>query len=226
MCFRGPELKQWLTAVLSSYIDCIHHTFPVLARTKARVQSMLAQCPVALQNAFTNAFLAMVRSFMDAPPGQDDAESLLASHFLSRWEMERHPRSRMTDLVHLQTLIMMVIEADYHGVAAVKGLLPGPPKSSTLGRAAGVGYSMRLHLVEPSPKPDLTGDQDSDENIALRAWWSLVVLDRWTSIGTASPLLISTDSVVILPGLRHIVGDAVYRLIRKLHHTHCIQKSH
>jgi hypothetical protein len=196
-------------------MEVIHPTLPVLASSKARVQSLIWQSPLALQSAFYNAFFSMLIPFLPASTDQISGDPLTAGRLLSEWEAEGRPRSSATDLVRLQTLVMLAIAADCQGVAAVKGHLGGPSKAEILGRAVGLGYSMRLYLreVESAASPEL--DPNSDDNVALRAWWVLVMLDRWNAVGTATPTLINNDSVVVLPGLRHIVGDVVFALIRK-----------
>ncbi|KAK3995306.1 glucose transport transcription regulator RGT1 [Cladorrhinum sp. PSN332] len=210
-----PEIDDGL---FNRYLEVLHPTFPVLASTKARVQLLLWQSPFTLQNAFYQAFFAMVRPFLGVDANSHAAgDPLVANRLLGEWEAEGGQRSTATDLVRLQTLVMMVIATDCHGIAAVKGQPGGPWKAEILGKAVGLGYSMRLNLreVEPLDSPDL--DPNSDDNVALRAWWVLVMLDRWNAVGTATPLLISNDSVVILPGLKHIVGDVVLALIRLSH---------
>lgn len=185
-----------------------------------RVQSLLYQLPLPLQSAFYNALSAMVNPFLPASDSQLNGDAFAACRLLNEWEAERLPRSAVTDLVRLQTLVMVVIALDCQGIASVKGELGGPSKAEIIGRAVGLGYSMRLHLseVDPDANPEL--DPNSDDNVALRAWWVLVMLDRWNAVGTAMPTLINNDSVVVLPGLKHIVGDVVYALIRKSYTTH------
>ncbi|KAL2259910.1 hypothetical protein VTK26DRAFT_6255 [Humicola hyalothermophila] len=207
-----PEIED---AAFDRYLEAIHPTFPVLASTKARVQSLLWQSPLALQNAFYNAFFAMVAPFLPGGSGaQMTGDACAACRLLSEWETARRPRSVVTDLVRLQTLIMAVIAADCQGTASLKGELGGPSKAEILGRAVGLGYSMKLHLrvVDHDASPEL--DPNSDDNVALRAWWVLVMLDRWNAVGTATPTFINNDGVVVQPGLQHIVGDVVFTLIR------------
>ncbi len=198
-----------------SYLEIVHPTFPVLASTKARVQSLLWQSPLALQNAFYNAFYSMVKPFLPDSGSETDDDPATTCRLLSEWEAERKPRSAVTDLVRLQTLVMAIVAVDCHGIASAKGELGGPSKTEILGRAVGLGFSMKLYLreVDPDPNPDM--DPNSDDNVALRAWWVLVMLDRWNAVSTATPLLISNDNVVDRPGLQHIAGDVVFCLIRK-----------
>ncbi|KAK4217222.1 glucose transport transcription regulator RGT1 [Rhypophila decipiens] len=192
------------------YLNVIHRTFPILAGSKRRVGFLLEQCPTKLHNAFLHAFYALLKPFIQNAPDLDFGSSLTAFQLMHEWEMERHTPALVTNLVHLQTLVMLVIEADYHGLTSIKGEAAGPAKQSILARAVGVGFNMRLYLAQPSPTPGPDFDPDANQNVSLRAWWTLIMLDRWNAMGTASPLLVSNDTVVVFPGLRYIVGDAVF----------------
>jgi hypothetical protein len=133
---------------------------------------------------------------------------------IAEWETDTSPRSPTVNLVHLQTLILLAISTDNYGPASLKGEHGAAPKVTALGRAVGLAYSMRLHTCQVDSNIDIGLDPDSDDNVAARAWWSLVLLDRWNAISTASPLLIPNDSVVILPGLLSLLGEDAYQLIR------------
>lgn len=178
------------------------------------MHELLALCPIMLREAFLEAFYALVHQPRASPPGhQGDIRT--ANHLLADWEGEPNSRTSATDLVHLQTLILMAIETDYHGPASLRGLEGGPSKASILGRAVGLAYSMGLHRARVESNPEAEVDVDAEENVGLRAWWVLVTLDRWNAIGTATPTMISNDTVVVLPGLKPIVGEGGYSLIRK-----------
>jgi hypothetical protein len=205
----------------TSYLEVIHPTFPVLASSKARVQSLLWQSPLGLQNAFYNAFFSMIKHFLQDSSGQLEGDPATTWNLLHEWESEGKPRSPVTDLVRFQTLVMAVISVDCHGIASVKGQLGGPSKDEILGRAAGLGHSMKVYrrTLDPDPSPEL--DPNSDDNVALRAWWVLVMLDRWNALGMATSTSIAHNIGVPRPGLKHIVGDAVFALIRKFFRLHC-----
>jgi hypothetical protein len=144
-----------------------------------------------------------------------DGDPATTCRLLSEWEAERKPRSPVTDLVRFQTLVMALISVDCHGISLAKDQLGGPSKAEILGRAVGLGYSMKIHLrvIDPEPSPDM--DPNSDENVALRVWWVLVMLDRWNAVGMATPTLIGNDNIVTQPGLKHIVGEVVFTFIRR-----------
>lgn len=172
---------------------------------------MLSQCPPVLQEAFYHALFAMLNPMLPESAGRENCNSLTSHGLLNEWDSQpRTVSSPVADLVCLQTLIMLIIEADYGGISAVKGQSGGPKKLSLLGEAVGLGYIMKLYLAPPPDvNPSMDLDPDSEKNIALRAWWTLVALDRWNAVGTAAPSMISSD-VVVTPGLRNIMGDVVY----------------
>ncbi|KAK3303247.1 uncharacterized protein B0T15DRAFT_401872 [Chaetomium strumarium] len=201
-------------AVFNKYLEVIHPIFPVLASTKARVQSLLWQAPPDLQTAFYTGFSSMIRPFLSESSNQTNGDPATACRQLSDWEADPKPASAVIDLLRLQTLVMALIAVDCHGLSSIKGEVEGPSKAEILGRAVGLGYSMRLHAkaVEPDPNPEL--DPNSDDNVALRTWYVLVMLDRWNAVGLAAPVMISNDSVEIPVGLKHIVGDVVFTLTR------------
>lgn len=157
----------------------------------------------------------MVSHFLADPTGQVDSDPAIAWRLLTEWEAECKPRSSVTDLVRLQTLVMAAISVDLQGPAAAKGRLRAPSKAEILGRAVGLGYSMDIYRWTVDPNPNSELDLNSDANVALRAWWVLVMLDRWHALAMAKPPLIADQAGVARPGLERIVGEAVYALIRK-----------
>lgn len=196
------------------YLGTIHPAFPVLAADRGRVQAVLASCPAILQEAFLEAVYSVIHQSRN-PASGGVGDIRIANRLLADWEMESSSRSAASDLVHLQTLLLMAIEADSRGPGAIKGLEGGPSKASVLSRAVGLAYSMDLHHASINPSPELDLDLDTEERVALRAWWILVVLDRWNAIGTATPTLVSNDTAVIPGGLKAVVGEAGYALIRE-----------
>jgi len=186
----------------------------VLASSKARVQSLLWQLPSGLQNAFYNAFFSMIKHFLPDSDSQLDGDPAITWRLLTEWEAEGKPRSSVTDTVRLQTLVMAAISVDFHGATSTKVQISGPSKTEILGRAVGLGYSMNLYRRQIDPDPSSELDPNSDDNVALRAWWVLVMLDRWNALGMAKPPLVADQLAMAQPGLKHIAGDVVYALIR------------
>ena len=57
-------------------------------------------------------------------------------------------------------------------------------------------------------------DIDSEECLSRRAWWILVILDRWRSASTSSIPLISDDKIYLKDSDRHVLGEVGYHLVR------------
>ena len=62
---------------------------------------------------------------------------------------------------------------------------------------------------------ELASEADSDDQLCVRIWWSLVLMDRWHAAGTGKPAQIPDSSVVAPPGLDNILGEVCFHLIRK-----------
>jgi hypothetical protein len=119
-----------------------------------------------------------------------------------------------TNLVYLHTLVLMVLEADNHGPATMRGQL-GPSRAEWLGRAIGMAYFMKLHAQRQNVEGRWgDGDPDSDEKLARRAWWILMILDRWHACSTSSPLLIPEANCSLLPEDQLVLGESGYHLAR------------
>ncbi|KAI0871085.1 hypothetical protein GGS24DRAFT_77093 [Hypoxylon argillaceum] len=207
--------KELISDAFSVYLSVVHPCFPFLAATKERVEDQLAQCPSLLQDAFIEAFYGTMQSCVSAPGLYTTGDIGSTTRIVAEWESDPSShRNHLTNLVHLQILILMAIATDNYGPPSLKGEHGGPSKASILGRAVGLAYSMRLHMASLSAIPQANGNSDSDESIAICTWWTLVMLDRWNAVSTASPLLIPNDSVVILPGLVSVLGENVYHLTR------------
>lgn len=153
--------------------------------------------------------------------GQMDGDTVTTWRLLNEWEAEGKPCSSVTDLVSLQTLIMAMISVDCVSLPSAKGW-QGPTKLKILARAVGLGYSMGVHsrAIDPNPNPEQ--DPNSDGNVSLRAWWVLIMLDRWHALGVAKPTMIISDLTVPPLGLKHIVGETVFALIRESFSLHCL----
>jgi hypothetical protein len=130
---------------------------------------------------------------------------------LTEWEgSDSLQRSPVTTLIYLQTLVLMMIEADNR--VPTTG---GPSKESLIGRAVAAAYSAKLYMSAIEAQPDGEPDSESDDRLQVRVWWTLVLLDRWNAIGTGTPSLIRDDSVVVPSGLQAIIGELPFMLIRK-----------
>lgn len=171
----------------------------------------LAQSSPLVRHAFIEALDSMVKSF--AAVENVNGSLVTANRMLAVFESEGGRHSPASDLIYLQCLILMIINIDNYGPSALRNEHEGPNKASLLGRAAGTAYAMGLPQ-EAMQMGDST-ETETDQGIRVRAWWSLVILDRWHSISTATPLIISGDTVVLPQNLKATLGEANYRLTRE-----------
>ncbi|KAI5919653.1 hypothetical protein F4810DRAFT_476844 [Camillea tinctor] len=211
---NGNVLREIDEDAFNVYLNIVHPYLPLLASTKVRVEAQLVQCPPRLRDAFIEALYGTMQSLVSSPGRYTNGDVSSASRLITEWESDSSPRTLIVNLVHLQTLILVAIATDNYGPSSLKGEHGGPSKASILGRAVGLAYSMRLHVSNLDSNVNVQLDHDSDDNVATRAWWTLIMLDRWNAIGTATPLFIPNDSVVILPSLNSILGENVYHLAR------------
>ena len=141
-------------------------------------------------------------SLYQQPPSAQRASSLVIN---AQYESTTAP-STASDLIYLQAMILMAIEAENHGPQAIRS-----QRFSWLGSAIGLAYSMKIHI----PKKQDSSDQDSDDKLARRAWLSLVVLDKFYASSTSTPGSIPDSSVVLLPEDLRFFGEATYNLTRE-----------
>lgn len=205
----GPE---WDEAVIDECYSAIYPTYPFLSSSKRGLGQRLGRCPPLLSEAFLEALYAAVRSSPTSNiPQQPERQGLRhANELLSAYQWETATtRNLLTNTIHLQTLIFMAIEADNHGVASLRGQ---QGRSIWLGSAVALAYSMKLHILRTNLGD---ADADSDEKMARRTWWTLVIMDRWHAASTASPVLIPEASIVLLPEDQALLGETPYHLARK-----------
>lgn len=196
-----------------SYYKAIHPTYPILPNSKARLNARLATCPSVLKDAFYESLYAAAQSFSASnAPAAEYRGAKKAAKILALQLDGSTTSTFSTNMVYLQTLLLMAIEADR------RGPLPegqtGATQSVWLGAAVGLAYSMKLHVHKPVDKQS-ESDSDSEDKLERRIWWSLVVMDRWHAAGTSSPLLIPDGSVIVYPEDQALLGDNLYHLARE-----------
>ncbi|KAH0545226.1 hypothetical protein FGG08_000680 [Glutinoglossum americanum] len=213
---HSDTILEWDERTVDEYYNLIHPTFPLLPNSKARLRSRLANCPITLREAFLEAFYAAVRSLPSSTsPPPDFQSTRKAVDLITASQFENvATRTMSTNLIFLQTLILMALEADNHGPATMRGQL-GLPRAVWLGSAVGLSYYLKLHVIRYRENSSDV-DPDSDEKLSRRIWWVLVTLDRWHASSTSSPLLIPDASVVLSPEDHILLGDAGFQLARHL----------
>jgi len=196
------------------YYRIIHPTYPLLPNSTSRLRSRLLNCPAVLRGAFLEALYAAVRSSPASTlPHARNAQGVRkASELITNFQFETlASHTKSTNLIYLQTMILMVLEADNHTTQRGQS---GPPRAVWLGAAVGLSYTLKLH-INPSRTRYALNDLDADDNLGRKDWWILVVLDRWHAVSTSSPLLIPDSSVIIMPEDQSLLGDSVFHLLRE-----------
>lgn len=187
-----PEIDE---AEFNDVFLAIQPVYPILPSSKEKMQLLLAQCPAPVKTAFVLALQAVGQT----TPG--DVKQ--ASALLSEWETSNEPRSRAADIVHAQTLVLLTTDADWRALPSLPFLLS---------RAVALANTMKLWRFTPVEEQT---DVDSEDMLAVRIWWSIVLLDRWNAAGTGSPAHIPDKSAVVPAGLENIVGEICFHYIRK-----------
>jgi hypothetical protein len=165
-----------------------------------------------LRDAFLEALYSAARSLPAShlPPYQQTPSAQKAANLIINAQYEpTAARSMSNDLIYLQAMILMAIEAENHGPQAMRG-----QRFSWLGSAIGLAYSMKIHIPKQHEMVS-DGDPDSDDKLARRAWLSLIILDKFYASSTSTPGSIPDSSVVLLPEDQHFFGEATYNLTRE-----------
>lgn len=213
----AATLIDWDNEVVDEYYRIIHQTFPLLPHSKNNLRKRLGDCPSGLRESFLIVLECTMRTFPSSTlranhtyaPSMKRAAELLASYPFENPQSH----SSSTNLVYLQTLLLMALESDNHGPATVRGQA-GPSRSEWLGRAAGVAGQLEINLVRPRERFVTEGDPDSEERLSRRVWWVLFILDRWHASSTADLLKLPENSVVLLPEDQILLGESTYHLAR------------
>jgi hypothetical protein len=214
-----PTLVEWDEEVVDEYYRTIHQTFPLLPHSKHRLRMRLAECPLTLREAFLTVLECTMRTFptfsSTLRPQHTYAPMMKrAAELLAGYPFENPATHNSgTNLVYLQTLLLMALESDNHGPATVRGQA-GPSRAEWLGRAAGVAGQLEINLVRPRERYATEGDPDSEERLARRVWWVLFILDRWHASSTSDLLKLPENSVVLLPEDQILLGESTYHLAR------------
>ena len=204
-----PKLTQ------RSYINLVHPLLPLLPESQVELEAELADCSATLRRAFTEALYAVVHSLTAGPAAAAEGSPKVALCLLAEWETEPGVRSVPSLLVQLRTFILLAIEADTHGPDSLKGQHGGPSRTTLLSRAIMTAYSMNVAEAQRELIDYAEVHLESSDALVMRAWFSLVALDRWNAVGTGAQVLIPEESVVFGLGLKAVLGEGAYQFLRK-----------
>jgi hypothetical protein len=207
----------WNESVIDEYYRLIHQTFPLLPKSKNRLRQRLGMCPASLREAFLVALDCLMRTFPTTtlPPNAGYPQVLKrAAELLAKYPFDNPgSHTNASNLLYLQTLLLMALESDNHGPATIRGQA-GPSRAEWLGRAAGVAGQLEINAMKSTNHSIMEGDHDSEERLARRVWWVLFILDRWHASSTADLLKLPENSVVLLPEDQILLGDSTFHLAR------------
>ena len=92
-----------------------------------------------------------------------------------------------------------------------------------MGAAWGCANEMKLHEINSVTRKrshdqlentEQITDVDGEECLSRRAWWVLVILDRWRAASTSSMPLIGDDKIYLKDSDRLVLGQVGYNLVR------------
>jgi hypothetical protein len=142
------------------------------------------------------------------------------------------------NLLHMQTLLLLALNADKRAFSPPQvssaHSMPIPPLqehgytsrfvSSMIGAAWGCANEMKLGEAgsiirkrthaQMENAQDPNADVDGEVSLGRRAWWILVILDRWRSSSTSMMPLIADDKIYLRDSDQNILGDVAYHLVR------------
>lgn len=121
-------------------------------------------------------------------------------------------KSTMENLVYLQILILIILKIDNLGPLATRSDT-GPPRAEWLGRAVGMITHLKLSST-PSREKLVTGDEDTDDRLGRRLYWSVFMLDRWYAAGTSGFFQLPEHCSVLVAEDETALGDVPYQLAR------------
>lgn len=200
-----------MLTIVPSYLNVVHHVLPFLPSSKNILDGHLAECSPTLQSSFIEALNSAIGSF----PGVTNVQGSLlrAYRLLTDFDLEGGSHGLASQLIRLQCLILMIINVENYGPVSLMGEHEGPAKVELLARAAGFAYFMGIPDEAMSMAP--VANTESEECLRVRAWWTLIILDRWNAISSATRLVISGDAVVLPHNLKSVFGEANYRFTRE-----------
>lgn len=207
---------EWNDAVVDCYYENVHETFPMLPHGKSVLRVRLGRCSTNAREAFLGALGLLAATISASVAARQSASYTVnaikkASDLLAVAQFEGHgSRDKTTNLVYLQTMILMVIQADKRGPSTDDGQV-GPARSMWLEAAIGLANALRVNLV--GSRDLFAGeDLDSDDCLGRRAWYVMFMLDRWQAISVMTPLMISETAFAAIPEDRALLGEMAFHM--------------
>ncbi|KAH8601361.1 hypothetical protein B0O99DRAFT_681385 [Bisporella sp. PMI_857] len=197
-------------SLLQKYHILIHPTYPVLFSDNNKTVNLVSGCPQTLKSAFWCALSAALQSLSGSSSQSDQGGAKKAARFITDFQYEHTSElPSSAHLVHLQTTILLAIEAEARGP-----VIKGPSYSEWLGTAIGLSHSLHLHVYKETQIHRQDGQSESEDDVRRRLWWILVIMDRWHAASTAGPIQIPEQACVLHPEDQMLLKDKFYHLAR------------
>ncbi|KAI9926861.1 hypothetical protein ASPWEDRAFT_55049 [Aspergillus wentii DTO 134E9] len=181
----------------NAYRSKIHPVFPILPHTRERLMEILHRCSRELQEVFLFGLYTVTRTNLERMSGTfekvtsfDNAQDILLFY-------TRQPalvRETSTNLIWLQTMMLMILDCDSRGPDNFV-LKDGVPKHTLIQSATKLGSDMAKSMGQLKTKRVSDPDVDSEANITRRNWVSLIILTRWYAISVADPSVLGTNEI-------------------------------
>ena len=234
-------------SAIARYYEIYHQGLPVLPHNQKRLHSYLAAAPTHLRNALLHAIYALTSldqgpltpaSPRSPPPLPSHIDhTLKACDLIGVEAFVSDDSSQMRNLLHMQTLLLLALNADKRAFSppqldSPRGMVSPLLQEhgytsrfvgSMIGAAWGCANGMKLSETKGMTRKrshdqmdtqELIGDIDGEEALCRRAWWILVILDRWRAASTSSMPLISDEIISLKDRDRHVLGDVAFHLVR------------
>lgn len=191
------DLSCFVCLTMCRYRSKIHPVFPILPHTRERLLEILHRCSRELQEVFLFGLYTVTRTNLERMSGTfekvtsfDNAQDILLFY-------TRQPalvRETSTNLIWLQTMMLMILDCDSRGPDNFV-LKDGVPKHTLIQSATKLGSDMAKSMGQLKTKRVSDPDVDSEANITRRNWVSLVILTRWYAISVADPSVLGTNEI-------------------------------
>ena len=209
--YKNLILKFSLLTTLLSYYQSVHKTLPLIAHSTEALHYHLSSVSAPVREAFLEAVYTVVHQSSQTPytEAQFVQISQKVHELLTKSQISDSGSGPFYQLVRFQTAILMVMAIDVCGPIKTLGFQRG----MFFGIANGIAHDLNLHI---NPITDYNqGMTDSVDVVNRRAWWSLIVLDRWYAAGMAKPYQIADDLSKLTAEDPKMLGKPFYHLARK-----------
>ena len=164
---------------------------------------MLSTVPLVI----IEGFFAALNAAVTACTSTDDADLLIAMRFFDSSRLvEPRARTRNSNFVYLQSLILIIIACENSGPSQSRDIV-------WYAEAIRVAIYLRLHLIPARHYSE--GHDDDDDAIGRRLWLIMAILDRWHAASTNGMLLIARESIELEDCDESWMGPFSFHLTRK-----------